>query len=61
LAACASVFSSGVAEINPVELSVPPVVQPTSTVIPAPVPNPFSLESLANWSYGDGEFNIEYI
>ena len=60
LAACAPVFSSGAAEVNPEEISVPLVVQPTSTSIPAPIPSPFSLESLVNRSYGDGEFNIEY-
>jgi len=60
LAACAPVFSSGMAEINPVEINVPLVVQLTSTIIPTSIPNPFSLESLANRSYGDGEFNIEY-
>jgi hypothetical protein len=61
LAACAPVFSSGVAEVNPKEISVPLAVQATPTFIPAPMPNPFSLESLARRSYGDGEFNIEYI
>jgi len=60
LAACAPVFSSGVAEINPMEINVPPVVQPTSTIIPTSIPKPYSLESLASRSYGDGEFNIEY-
>jgi len=60
LAACAPVFSSSVAEVNLGEISVPLVVQPTSTIIPTPIPNPFSLESLASRSYGDGEFNIEY-
>ena len=60
LAACAPVFSPSVAEVNLGEISVPLVVQPTSTIIPTPIPNPFSLESLASRSYGDGEFNIEY-
>jgi len=60
LAACAPVFSSGMAEVNPKEISVPLVVQPTSTIVPTPILNPFSLESLARRSYGDGEFNIEY-
>lgn len=60
LAACVPVFSSGIAEVNPKEISVPLVVQPTSTIILTPIPNPFSLESLARRSYGDGEFNIEY-
>ena len=60
LAACVPVFSSGMAEVNPKEISVPLVVQPTSTIVPTPIPNPFSLESLARRSYGDGEFNIEY-
>ena len=60
LAACAPVFSSSVDEVNLGEISVPLVVQPTSTIILTPIPNPFSLESLASRSYGDGEFNIEY-
>lgn len=60
LAACVPVFSSGVAEDNPKEISIPLVVQPTSAIIPIPIPNPFSLESLASRSYGDGEFNVEY-
>ena len=35
-------------------------VQITPTVYPTPQPSSFSLESLANRTYGDGEFNVEY-
>jgi len=60
LAACAPVFSSGMAEGDQEEISESLAVQPTPTINPTLLPSPFSLESLASRSYGDGEFNIEY-
>jgi len=60
LTACTPIFSSAVAEVNPEEVSAPPAVQPTPTIIPTPLPSPFSLKNLADRSYGDGEFNVEY-
>jgi dienelactone hydrolase len=60
MAACTPVFSSGVAEVNPEEISAPLAVQSTPTVAPTPPLSLYSLESLANRVYGDGEFNVEY-
>ena len=60
LSACVPMFSSAVAEVNPEEISAPLAVQPTPTIIPTPLPSPFSLESLANRTYGNGDFNLEY-
>ncbi len=58
--ACAPMFSSTVAEVNPEEISAPLAVQYTPTALPTPPPSPFSLESLASRTYGNGEFNVEY-
>jgi len=59
--ACTPMFSSAVAEVNSEEISATLAVQPTPTITPTLQPNPFSLESLASRTYGDGEFNTEYI
>jgi len=58
--ACAPMYSSAVAESTLEEISAPPTVQPTPTIIPTPPPSIFSLESLASRTYGKGEFNVEY-
>ena len=58
--ACTPKFSSAVVEVDPEEISIPLAVQPTPTIAPTQLPSPFSLESLASRTYGDGEFNVEY-
>lgn len=58
--ACASAFPAAITEINSEEISDQLEVHPTPTITPARPPHPYSLESLVNRVYGEGEFNVEY-